>query len=353
MHNKVLDIIKCPECYGIEFYEINLPAIANFNMSAALVCKKCSQLYVIHNEILSLIKPGLADKERELAFIQIYFSDLPEVSSKKRIQALQNEIQKNNNIEWVLSEKKFWDQKKYGKESIMPVKFSWDRFEVRKQHIINHIKDEVKDKIVIEFGSGNSGTLYHVMNPEKFGYTLVCTDFSYNVLLVARRLHPTAIVIQCDAIDPPFRDGVIDVILDFGILHHLPNNENVLENHTKLLKRQGYLGLHEPIDRRPPFLSSIRFFNKFKGEQSEHNDFINESVTVDYLKEHGRILHQHLEYSPVRNWMVNLFVNFLKINTRWMHYLIKSVDQLVIKTIGRIWNRMDGSALLLVWRKGN
>jgi SAM-dependent methyltransferase/uncharacterized protein YbaR (Trm112 family) len=348
---KIFDMIKCTECSGIDFREVNLQAKGNVNELGALICEQCNQLYIIQEGILSLMRPELADKDRELAFIQTYFFDLPEIPAKKRIKALQHNRQSHADFEWVLSEKAYWDQNKYQKKSMTPMQYSWNRFEVRKRHVIDYIRGEVEGKTVAEFGGGNSGTLYYVMNPEKFRYTLVCTDISYNALCMAKHLHPYAILIQCDAFDPPFRDGIFDFLFEFGILHHLPNSTIALETHMRLLKEGGYLGFHEPIDRRPAFFPSIAKLKQISGKQSVHNDFISERDTIDYLNRYGKIIHQNLEYSPIRNWMVKLFVDIMGINSGWIHYLTVSLDQLIIKTIGRIWNRMDGSSLLLVWLK--
>jgi ubiquinone/menaquinone biosynthesis C-methylase UbiE/uncharacterized protein YbaR (Trm112 family) len=343
---KTLDIIKCPECNGLNFSQISLPVKG----SGSLACEKCSQLYIIQEDILSLIKPALADISRELDFLSKHTGYLPPDSLLKRIESLRNAQQKLNNTEWVLSEKTYWDKSKYSDTHNISG-YNWNRFEVRKKHIARYLLPHISGKTVVEFGGGNSGTLYHIMNPDKIGYNLICTDISYNALLNARFHHPSANFIQCNAIEPPFRDDSIDMILDFGVLHHLPNNDSVLEKHIKLLKEGGHLGLHEPTDQRPAFLSTLKWLSRLQGDQSEHNEYISERKALSLLAENGKILHQHIEYSPLRNWLIKLFVDTMKIQSRTLHYTIIALDQIIIKTLGRLWNRMDASSLLLVWEK--
>ena len=348
---KVFEIIKCPECFGREFCFTNLPDKGDVKESGALICKGCRQLYVVQEGILSLVKSELADKERELTFISNCGAMLPAISVTKRIEDLQRKNRSQFDLERIISEKAFWDQKKCRKSPSAPIQYSWNRYDVRDRHITAYINKEVRGKIVVEFGSGNSGTLYHIMNPQKLGYTLVCTDISYNALLIAKHLHPDAIIIQCDATNPPFMDNMVDVIFEFGVLHHLPENDAVLKTHIKLLKKGGYLGLHEPMDRRPGFLPAVIKSERRKGNRSMHHESISEKKTLDYLGRYGKIINQHVEYSPVRNLLVGIFVDMLRINARWFHYLTVRIDQFVIRTIGKIWRRMDASALLLVWQK--
>lgn len=351
IHPRAFDLIVCPECRGDGFSTVELPDRGGYTRSSAIVCKADESLYIVEHGILRLLTPELADAERELAFLDVYHDLLPKGAVERRRARLQSRTRVKD-AEWIMHEKEFWDERKYRPEqqqSLQP--FNWNRFEERRRHITDYIAENVRGKLVVEFGGGNSATLYHILNPERYGYTLVCSDISFNGLLAAQRHHPEAICIQCDAIEPPFRRESIDVAIEFGCLHHLPDNQEVLRRHIELIKPGGYIGLHDPIDRRQPFLTSVPGLSMLAAEQSDHNEYIEEAPTLQLLAEHGRIVHAHVEGTPVRTWMVKLLVDTLHIDNRFQHRLTIGVDSTVKKTLGRIWNRLDANSLLLLWRK--
>lgn len=348
-----LDLLKCPKCAGEGFVTINLPDSAHFKHCGALICERCEALYTIQEDILSLILPSLCDREREMSFLHHFRYTLPEQAVQKKLNDFDELESGDSETEWVQYEKTFWDKQQYQTTIHKKPAYVWDRYEIRKEHIIKYLTCDLAEKIVLEFGAGGAGTLFHILNPETHRFTYICTDISFNALMQARNRHPSAILVQCDAVNPPFRPGVLDIIFEFGTLHHLPVKDLALKNHIPLLKENGYLGLHDPLNRRKPFFSSLLFLQKLTNGQSEHNEWIEEKRTLTFLAQHGRIVHQHFESSPVRTWLVSLFANRLKMTGRWLHCSIVYLDQFIIKTIGRVWNRMDANALILIWQKQN
>ncbi len=347
----VFDLIVCPECGGTEFDTVDLPDRDGFTDCGAIICRNDAAMYLVESGILRLLRPVLADVERELAFIDAYRDLLPGEPVARREEQLRSQADADDR-EWIMHEKEFWDERKYRPDQQNGVQpYNWNRFEQRRRHITDYIQDGIRGKVVMEFGGGNSATLYHIMNPETFGYTLVCSDISFNGLLAAKHHHPTAICIQCDAIEPPIRDESVDVLIELGCLHHLPNNDRVLERHVELLKPGGYLGLHDPINRRGPFFTSVPGLKSLAAEESDHNECIDETHTMEFLSRAGTIVHAHVEGTPVRTWMVKALVDKMKIDNRAQHTLTIGVDEVVKKTVGRMWKRMDANSLLLLWRK--
>lgn len=346
-----LDLVKCPECESEAFASLKLVDSDHFKNCGALICDICDALYIIQEGILSLVPPAFCDMEREKVFLLHFRSAFPEQAFQKKMATLADSTSDDSKVDWVKYEKTFWDGQQYQATIHKKPAYVWDRYEVRKEHIIKHLTCDLSGKIVLEFGAGGAGTLFHLLNPETHRFIYICTDISFNALLQAKNRHPSAILVQCDAVNPPFRAGALDVIFEFGTLHHLPIKDLALQSHIPLLKESGYLGLHDPLNRRKPFFSSLPFLKKLTNGQSEHNEWIEEKRTLTLLAQHGRILHQHFECSPVRTWLVSLFVNRLKMTGRWLHRFIVSFDQLIIKTIGRVWSRMDANALILVWQK--
>jgi SAM-dependent methyltransferase/uncharacterized protein YbaR (Trm112 family) len=353
MNQKIFNVILCPVCRGSGFEKFKLPDIERFTDCGVIICSRCTSLYIYQNHILSLVPISLSDLDRELDFLDVYFKFLPKNPLEKKIEALRQQKTDRENQNWQLSEKEFWDQKRYleqlnrGKK----IKYSYNRMEVRKRHITNFIPKNIAGKSIIEFGGGNSATLYYLLNPEEYNYIYFSTDLSFNALLLVRMMHPNAICIQSDAVDPPFKENSFNFIFEFGTLHHLPNHLRVLKVHITLLKKNGYLAFHDPINRRPALLSRVRLLASLKAEQSSHNEYVDESRAIKILEDSGSIIHKHIEYSPIRSWLVHFFHVLLKMNNKFIHYFIVACDQFIIKTLGKIWKMMDGNSILIVWKK--
>jgi len=76
-----------------------------------------------------------------------------------------------------------------------------------------------KDKICLNVGSGNSSVSKHCVNVDIFAYD--------NVHVV------------CDIGDLPFEDDTVDIILNIGVLEHVPNPQQVINEIHRVLKPGG------------------------------------------------------------------------------------------------------------------
>ncbi len=346
----ILDILACPYCNKNKFEVINLQSKDTVD-DKVLICRYCANIFISQNGIISLLRAELCDIERESAFLERYKGKLPQISVERRLDSIERARSINDEKDWVLSEKYFWDKKKYSDTIFVVPEYNWNRYNVRNKHLLRYLKNKVRATTILDIGCGRASTVYHHLNPQELGYTLVCADISFNALLKAQKIHPGALFVQCDAGKLPFTSGTLDVILEFGTLHHLPQKDNALVSHLSCLKDGGYLAFHEPINRRRALLSSYKFFAKMTSEQSDHNEWIDEQRTLRLLEKHGKIINKHLEYSPLRSWLVHFFINRLSWNNKYIHFMNVTIDQFVIHSVGRLWNRMDGNSLLVLFQK--
>ncbi len=71
-------------------------------------------------------------------------------------------------------------------------------------------------------GAGTSRTIAGLWAPAAHGLRYVATDISRPALLAGRGiLGPTVASVQCDAVGWPVREGVADVVVVLGVLHHV------------------------------------------------------------------------------------------------------------------------------------
>jgi len=104
---------------------------------------------------------------------------------------------------------------------------------------------EIKNKDILEIGCGNGygGYLLNQLQPKSY----IGLDVMEKQIEIARRNYPQYEFILQDASDlSQFEDASKDIVIIFGVMHHIPNWRKVIDEIHRVLKPKGQLYLEEP-----------------------------------------------------------------------------------------------------------
>jgi ubiquinone/menaquinone biosynthesis C-methylase UbiE len=145
-----------------------------------------------------------------------------------------------------------------------------------------------RDILEIGCGSGYGAFLLNQLNPKSY----IGLDLMEEQIKLARENYPQYKFTVQDATDlSPFSDASKDIIVIFGVLHHIIEWRKTINEITRVLKPDGSLFIEEPHGR------DLRFFDFFFRWGHPDSDFGLKALE-EYLFIHGmRTIHK--QWTPV------------------------------------------------------
>jgi SAM-dependent methyltransferase len=315
------DVACCPEDRGA--------------LDGDLVCERCGRRAAVRDGVVDLLPARLAHL----------------------VAAGAGAASSDDHVQWVEAEMAWWDPRYERPPGRAFSPSAGLRGRSRERNLLRPVRSRLPERpLVIEMGAGDSLTVAGLMPPERTGIRYVATDVSPAALRTGRPLlrGDTASVL-CDAVDWPFREGVADLVLVLGVLHHLSDWRAALDRACRTVRPGGFLLLHEAVTK-PRILGRFREHGVDDHWVSPHEGDVPRPELLAFLRERGVVERAHGEESPLRFALVRYVVQRFELYDRLersaaMAAGLNVADQAFGRTLGRIAPSLGFGELTAVWRR--
>ena len=277
MNKETLDLFACEKCsndFHIEVYEKD----SDNSISEGIIrCKLCNLWYPIYDGIANFLPPHLADKSRRDSFRikwQINFEDTTvatdcDSSKDKKLQ-----------IEFFDADTHIYD------ENMENTPF-W------KANDWNCLKEWLpmlgKGDLLLDVGCGSGrASLPFAQN----GIKVIGLDISEQMVLRAKHksqklgLENLTDYVVGDSENLPLRQNSFDAVLAFGVLHHVPTPQKMLQQMSKVLKIEGmYFGHENNKTILRPIFDFLMCISRLWVEEAGNHPLISKSELSNWAKQ--------------------------------------------------------------------
>jgi SAM-dependent methyltransferase len=301
------DIACCPDCRG---------------PLSALSCRACGRSFSASDGVVELLPLRLVQRE-----------DDP-------------------HVQWVQDEMAWWDPR-YATETPRPFSpVAGLRGRSRERNLFRPVRARLTARpVVIEMGAGTSLTAAGLLGPARY----VATDVSASALRAGRAvLAADSVSVLSDAVDWPFREGVADVVMILGVLHHLSDWRAALARACATVRPGGFLLLHEAVTK-PRVLGRWRSRGVDDDWVSPHEGDVPRAELLGFLRSRGVVERVHGEESPLRFALVRYLIHYgnryaLLERSRALTMAFNGLDQAFGRTLGRVFPSLGFNEITVVWR---
>jgi len=140
--------------------------------------------------------------------------------------------------------KKWFEDEKEGYSKLISEDHIYEFHQINKIHGYNKLKNVKKFNSVLSFGGAKGDELLPII--KKIGKIYIVEPSKKLKVNVLQGKKIEYVLPKPDG-KIPFKENSFDLITCFGVLHHIPNISFVFKELTRILKKDGYLLIREPI----------------------------------------------------------------------------------------------------------
>ncbi len=352
MNDSHVSLLACPDCHGV------LGSFGGGGDESGLSCEVCALVFPVTDGIPILLPRHARSKEVELPLVEALAAREGTDAVRPALDATLELLRSlDGKKSWEWEDEEYWRKKYRGQmervragedldKGRWPVRF-WQR-----EFLVERMPDALWDqgKTILDIGCG-AGHNFRILLSSKFhdDSLYIAADVSLDALKLNRLRNPHAngLYVLCSADRVPFRDGVVDMLCYFGILHHTERKAGTIEEDSRLLKNGGVAVLHEAISRksaRPSFLP-------IEDAGSEHEETIDRGDLLEAIRRApgleiraewwGHTAIMGLGKMVLRRW----------VRSRSAYTMVSAIDVFFMKMLGGFWSHFAPAEALILLSK--
>ncbi len=337
---------------------------AKLGEDACLVSDKGGIAYPIIDGVIVMNPMAPKIKEKCQTFIEKNIRQLessPRHIDVTRMRELLLCKASSEKASWHEKEMMYWESR-FEMALLEPLQTNpgWNRSLQRKK-ILSLLPKVINRGTLLEIGCGTTSTLSDIYGSDVPNY--IGLDLSFNACLLGREKFPHGLFVQASAENPPFKKDSLDLIVAYGVLHHMPNHERNLTNLLPILRSGGFFVGADPVLKpripRPRFSRKSKFnCNESKKDEldlrsgmSPHNDWIDWENLKKIIADQALVQEYFMEYGVLRHILISTFYDRMKIRSLRFTKILILIDKIWLSTMGRIHKALGPAAVNYAIRK--
>ena len=263
MKQETLKLLICPECSNSLTTEVFHFNDLNYIIEGLLCCEECKSWYPISKGVANLLPKRLANTQSRMEFQKKWNFSLENTLVEKLDHSIS---EKRKQIDFFNSETEGYVENMENTSFWMANDWNCLRGWLP---LVNN------DQIILDIGCGTGRASFPFI---KKGVNAIGLDISDNMVYQAKKksdslgLSNKVDYIIGDSENLPFKNESFDAVIAFGVLHHVPNPQIMLQQIANCLKENGFYFGHENNDSilRPIFDLMMKISKLWEEEAGDH-----------------------------------------------------------------------------------
>ena len=286
--------LRCPACapsdFALRLCDFDSEGVrdAAHVINGVLVCDECHAFYTIEDELAELVTPALQDQDARTRFCTRFADALrrnglaagDSVANAADTAAVEEQLTQRKHFDWYAQNQ----TQSYQEYQHTPFWRAADAQTLRRW------RPRVKpDSWILDIGCADGrGGFYFTGVP---GTTLIGFDISRKMVANAiERAHHQGFnahssFLVADATRPPFASSTFDIVITFGVLHHLPDPRQSTHDIQKLLVPGGvHLAFENNESAARPLFDMMMKWLPLWTEEAGREPLISQSMVRDWTQ---------------------------------------------------------------------